>query len=431
MTKLSNEILDKIPFDPVPDSGDLRAIQRYLEHETSEFPSEKVGQGASRTVYALPSDASDYVIKVQRLSEDNAKYGNQNMTEIKVFLQYDKVRPWLPQIYSFDSNHTSWIVAERCILDRARLRKQLNDYSSNLANQAYCRLKEHGVNATKVALFAGAAKDIKHLPVKDAIKFMKEGLEKSSIISLLHRAAINNPRGEALVDALLYDLQNSSAVNIKTPREKTHEKLLCIKGLGKQKKLRRSERKRLEEKRGNPWQALLCFISMGHPLIVDLAREMFENSISFHDLHEGNLGLSQVSDAPYNLKIVDMGIVRKQFSDTPTNIRQELGQGRHRKIDSSELPGSNWRVRKAGTKKDTTPLQSTNPEATNSFKDSPETDILEASNILEIREILVSELENKENLVESLMLSCDEQAGGKHPEESEAPVAPAKQRGER
>lgn len=308
MNKITDNILDLIPFHPVPTADELETIQNFLAGKCA-FPTELVGKGASRIVHALPEDPKGFVVKMMKRDRVK-KFGDQNLTEIRAFIEFDGIRKWLPQIFSYDPINYEWIVSERCILDRARLRNLLNDHAYDTANRVILRLKELGVENQKLLSFVRNTRKISHAPVRESLWATTKILEASEDFVGAFEKYSEEYSAEAFVDALapkLFVEDVPSLVGLPArPKKKVPKKKVP----------KKKHKARKDCNSSSAWQLLKWFIEISHPIIVDLSFEMTKSSVSFQDLHEGNMGISQVRAAPFNVKIVDMGIV-KSISDNP------------------------------------------------------------------------------------------------------------------
>lgn len=309
MSKITDAMLELIPFQPVPSPEELELIAAYSpKNKEDRMKPGSIGVGASREVYPLVESPENYVLKVQRKNSDK-RFGNQSKTEIQAFLSYPTIRKWMPQIFSFDTKDYRWIVSERCEIDRRRVNDNLRTFSNKTANEIIIRLKELGIQREKLPAFTIVFRAQNPYDVREALR---SSVNNTRIFPLRKKALINfkesNYHGASLVDSLWEELLTSKPPTL----GEYVPPLESSKRISQQRKIKRGKRIKLAQQKDNPWTALLDILHYCHPLICDFAIETLNTDVHFRDLHAGNIGISKVQKQPFDLKVIDLGIIRRQ-----------------------------------------------------------------------------------------------------------------------
>jgi len=320
--KISDEILELIPFSPVPSKKELEEIASYNPTSKNErMRPDFIGYGASREVYALEAEPENYVLKIQRVIRDR-KFGNQCKTEIQAFLSYAAVRRWMPQVYSFDTTNYRWLVSERCIMNKKAVNDHIAEFSSKTSNEVIIRLKELGMSREKLLLFNRVLKSQKPYETREAIiACVNNSRHFPNRKSVLEFYKKENFSGIALVNLLWNDLQKQNPPTL----EKYVHPLEHSKGIVKRnKKISRGKRLENARKQDTAWHILLDVLSYCHPFICEISLETLNTNVYFRDLHSGNIGISKVKKKPFDLRIIDLGLIRR--NDTSTGKRKTPSQ---------------------------------------------------------------------------------------------------------
>lgn len=322
-----DELLEVIPFSPMPSSDELSVvassaqISRARRHQANKKePISSVrflGKGASREVYTLKSDPENCVIKISRARSGTSHTG-QMRCEIEAFLNIPRLRKWLPQIYSFDKCSLKWQITERCDVDKGRISKELREYVSKAANALAEALQENfGDNFAKhhfdeIVGMGNTSHDI------------KKGLEH-----LLRLEGEGFPlRLLSDVDAFIQEMGEEIIVALQGRRQPQKQNL----------NTKRSTRTTSKSDEDIFLESISNALRSSHPICVDLAIISIEEGLNFRDLHPGNIGFSRLKEAPYNLRLIDQGIIKARSKPTPNKeklLRSSKGRKTARTIKKS------------------------------------------------------------------------------------------------
>lgn len=279
-----NELLNLIPFDVEPSKTLTKLIQNYSPQHKKDrmLPEGCLGVGAAREVYPLPEQPEKYVIKIQRKNA-SARYHGQTKNEILSFVQCKEIRKWLPQIHNFDTEHFKWIIADRCEVNRNQTNEQLKEWFLENQKHALNSLK----NFHKLKELKTPTEKLKYITLKKGISVLHTTLQNDNHLLNLTKEHNSNPQNY---------LEN---------QEEFFEKLWSYleTRYHHSKSSTRVPTKEIERISG-------IMISAMHPMFVDFALEQISSKITFSDLHDGNIGFLKEKPAPFNARVIDMGMTK-------------------------------------------------------------------------------------------------------------------------
>lgn len=283
------EILDFIPFDRKPDDKLLALIKEYdPKKKNTTMPLEKLGSGASRDVFLWEGNA----LKIEK--PGNRHFG-QNKTEVMGYINYPEIRKWLPQIWSYSKDY-KWSIVEVCEYKNRAAHNSLMQYQLD----SYKRIKEwmdnNEVKCDKFEEFMKAKSHTHKINLKRDILLYKSLLTDNADYSVLKNKFPHNDKDLNEVMSKLKSLLVKDNFTLRDNRVRKRDKN------GK-----RIKEAKLEK---NSWNLLYDWIRYGHPLIVDLVDASIKHKKTFSDLHEKNLGISKYSEYPYDIRILDLGIIK-------------------------------------------------------------------------------------------------------------------------
>lgn len=335
------ELLEIIPFSPMPSKDELSLASRVGSGTTKpkkgtnkKEPMTKerfLGKGAARETYALEADPENCVLKIAR-SRDGLPKTQQMKKEIETFIDLEDVRPWLPQIYSFDEKSYRWLVAERCDTNKAGVEKRLKEYGEAESESFFAALEKEAENGADLPLkvLRDSMGSLRHTDIKKGLSaaqnLLRRGFDVSSIRS-----------GEDLAKALIPALEgkriSSSVANGLRSKQKAPRRRRRNQSKSTNEKLPKQEEMLLDVLRLS-----VSFLTCCHPLCLDLAIASEKYGINFRDLHGNNIGISRVKAAPYDIRLIDMGITK----DIPNKSRAASRKKRPNSAKSSARARNNY-----------------------------------------------------------------------------------------
>jgi hypothetical protein len=224
-----------------------------------------IGSGVAREVYVHPEN-KDLVIKINKkivTSNSSNRNKNQSENEIFAFLNLEPIRKWMPQIYNYDSDNFSWIIAERCNTDPALIASVINSANLERANLILQTIEPDSMDEKSILkLF---------LPIRKRIDITISKCKKNS---------------------LFYDLFKYNNLDLNNHKE-VYKKF-------------KSSNEKSSSKKVNfylDWATLIT------PMIADFTTLALKHGVFAKDLHDKNLGISNNFQGENSLRIIDLGII--------------------------------------------------------------------------------------------------------------------------
>jgi hypothetical protein len=284
----SKNILDIIPFDRTPNDELLALIKQYdPKTKQTVMPLEKLGSGASRDVFLWNGSA----LKIEK--PGNRHYG-QNKTEVTGFIQYPEIRKWVPQIWSYSKDY-KWSIVEFCEYKNYVAQNSLQKYYLEACTNIKESLKTLGINNKDFFDFVDNKSYVHKYNLKRDIMIYKN-LINDQQYSILNK---RHPHIKEDVDCVVQKLKIKLMIDkFNISAKVTHARDRSVKRMNQ------------PEREKNSWNILHDWSKYGHPIIIDFVNASITHKKTFSDLHDKNLGISKHAKYPYDIRILDLGIIK-------------------------------------------------------------------------------------------------------------------------